>query len=393
MVLSGIRLPPGPGHVDLLQLLGVQPVLALDLRDHLVAAPRDVEPVDVVAAHGRGQVVADLLQVEPERRDLVAVEHDLGLRGVILHVDERREIEPLRGHRGVRELPREGEDLLRVGRRREDDLDREVPPPGSEGGWTSCSWIPGIAETLGCRLARMALDRPLALAPGLGDKARDRLVGSRDLEDEVGVRVREERLLDRRGVGEVLVEGRVRRGRPDPEDDALVLGGRQLLRREAGRDHEDAEDADQDPDVYTAPRFARREVEELRVAAPHLLEGVGHDLGEALLVVARPQQVGAHHRRQRQGDEARDHDRPGERERELAEQGAGEAALQADRGVHRRQRDRHRDDRPDSSRAPMRAALSGVSPSARCRSTFSTTTIASSTTSPPRARWPAGSAG
>jgi len=37
---------------------------------------------------------------------------------------------------------------------------------------------------------------------------------------------------------------------------------------------------------------------------------------------------------------------------------------------------------PTSSRAPWSEAWKGVSPSSRCRSTFSTTTIASSTTNP-----------
>ena len=55
----------------------------------------------------------------------------------------------------------------------------------------------------------------------------------RDLEDESVSGSEQERLLDRVRVGEVLVEGRVGGGRADPEDDALVLRGRELGRRHA----------------------------------------------------------------------------------------------------------------------------------------------------------------
>jgi hypothetical protein len=53
----------------------------------------------------------------------------------------------------------------------------------------------------------------------------------------------------------------------------------------------------------------------------------------------------AHDRRQRQCDEAGDDDRGSERDRELEEQRARQAALERDRRVDRRERDRHRDDR------------------------------------------------
>ncbi len=61
------------------------------MRDDLVAATSDVEAVDEVAADHRAEIFADLLHVQTERGDLVAIEHDLGLRLVNLGVDERRE--------------------------------------------------------------------------------------------------------------------------------------------------------------------------------------------------------------------------------------------------------------------------------------------------------------
>ncbi len=67
------------------------------------------------------------------------------------------------------------------------------------------------------------------------------------------------------------------------------------------------------------------------------------------------QQLRAHHRRQRQRDEAGDDDRARQREGELAEQRAGHARDEADRRVDRGQRDRHRDDRQrDLARAADR---------------------------------------
>ena len=64
------------GDVDIFQLLGIQALDALDLRNHLVAAPVDVEAVDEIAADAAREIGADLLHVEAERGDLVAVDHD-----------------------------------------------------------------------------------------------------------------------------------------------------------------------------------------------------------------------------------------------------------------------------------------------------------------------------
>ena len=55
------------------------------------------------------------------------------------------------------------------------------------------------------------------------------------------------------------------------------------------------------------------------------------------------QQLGAHHRRQRQRDEARDQHRAGQRQRELDEQLAGAPGRERHRRIDRDQRQRHRD--------------------------------------------------
>ena len=59
------------------------------------------------------------------------------------------------------------------------------------------------------------------------------------------------------------------------------------------------------------------------------------------------EQLGRHHRREREGDDAGNHDRAGEGKGKLTEERAGEATLQTDRRVHGGQRDRHGDDGPD----------------------------------------------
>ena len=87
------QLPVRAGDVDVLQLLGVEPVDPLNLRDHLVAAAGDIEPVDKVAAQHGADIGAHLLQVEPQVGDLVAIDDEFGLRLVDLDVDERRESE------------------------------------------------------------------------------------------------------------------------------------------------------------------------------------------------------------------------------------------------------------------------------------------------------------
>ncbi len=62
-----------------------------------------------------------------------------------------------------------------------------------------------------------------------------------------------------------------------------------------------------------------------------------------------------HHRRQNQCDDAGNENCAGERERELAEKRTGQAALQCDRRVDGRERNRHGDDRPDQfARADQR---------------------------------------
>ena len=66
-----------------------------------------------------------------------------------------------------------------------------------------------------------------------------------------------------------------------------------------------------------------------------------------LVGIARAQQFGSHHGRERDGDDAGDEHRACQREGELPEERAGEAAHDADGGIHGDEGDRHGDQRPE----------------------------------------------
>ena len=140
-----------------------------------------------------------------------------------------------------------------------------------------------------------------------------------------------------------LIDGRVRGGLDDGEEEVLVLRGRELLLRE----HVEGEDEQHDdqPQRQHDRAVAQRAAEHALVDALHDLEVAVDHSREAALGVAGAEQLRAHHRREGEGHDSGDEQRAGERERELAEQRSGEAALERDRRVDRRQGDGHGDDR------------------------------------------------
>ena len=89
-----------PGDVDVFELVRIQAVDPLDLRDHFVGAAGDVEAVDEISAEHGGDVRADLREIQAERRGLVVIDHDLGLRLVDFRIDDRREEKLAAFHRG-----------------------------------------------------------------------------------------------------------------------------------------------------------------------------------------------------------------------------------------------------------------------------------------------------
>src|SRR6516164_5385636 len=97
----------------------------------------------------------------------------------------------------------------------------------------------------------------------------------------------------------------------------------------------------------------------------------------------RLEEHGAEGRAERQRDEAGDHCRGRDRHRELTEEQPGDAGDEGGRHEDGAQCEGDRDQRPPPTSSIVRwAACKGDTPSRILRSTFSTTTIASSTTMP-----------
>ena len=120
----------GPVDIHVLQLIGIQAVRALYLRDDLVAAARYVEAVYIIAADHRRHVSADLPEIEPQVGNLVAVDHELGLGLVDLDINDRREGEHAALHRLELNLPGNVQNLGMLGSRCDDELNRKIAAAG-----------------------------------------------------------------------------------------------------------------------------------------------------------------------------------------------------------------------------------------------------------------------
>ena len=91
--------------------------------------------VHEIAADAGGQIGADLLHIEAHRRDLVVIEHDLGLRLVDLGVDVA-ELKHCACHRLSLKICLANSRMRSwLGGRSDDEADRKiVRPPGSASG-------------------------------------------------------------------------------------------------------------------------------------------------------------------------------------------------------------------------------------------------------------------
>ena len=119
----------GAAHINGTELIGVETVLPLELRDHLVAASLDAEAVHIVAAEQRAEIGPHLLKIKAESRYLVAVEGDLHLGHVIFEIavgkDENAAPEG-RLHKVIGSFKQ----TARFGRRGDDKFHGEVTPSG-----------------------------------------------------------------------------------------------------------------------------------------------------------------------------------------------------------------------------------------------------------------------
>ena len=183
----------------------------------------------------------------------------------------------------------------------------------------------------------------LALAPRLGHHAAEAAGRRRDLENALALRERVIDVVNLVGEQPGLIDGRVRRRLDHSEHHALVLGRRQFpLREHVERNHQYRDDR---PQREHHRPVTQRAGQSTFIGAAHTFEAAIDPSREAALGVSRAQQLRSHHRRERQRHDSGDDHRARQRERELAEQRAGQSALNADGRVHRGQRDGHRDDR------------------------------------------------
>ena len=179
---------------------GIEAVDALDLRDDLVAAPGDIEAVDEVAAD-HAEMSAPILHVKTERRDFVAIDHDLGLRLVDLGVDDRRESEHAALHRGGLQVAWQIRESAPA-RRWNDDESRpgNCRRPEAPGGMTGNISMPGIAASFCCTSGRIWKTVLFRSPHGFRTIPPKPLAREGDLESEVGFRETLENLA--RGIGE-----------------------------------------------------------------------------------------------------------------------------------------------------------------------------------------------
>jgi len=348
--------------VDLLELVGGEPLGPLDLRDDLVAPPLDAEAVDVVAAEQGREVLSRLAQVDPLRAHLVAVEDDLRLRLVELQVRVGEHEEPaLVGL--LDELAGDLAELRRLRRRGDHEVDGEVAAPRQRRRDDRDD-----ADARDARQPRRGLHLELGralvpLLPRPGHHAAEPARRIGDLEGVLRLREGGVDLLHLLGEHLRLVDRRVRRGLHDAEDDALVLVrgqllGREEVERERHQDHDAPEDQDDRP-------VAQRRAEHPLVEPPQGAEVPVDHAREAVLAVLGAQQLRSHHGGEGQGHDPRDEDGAGEREGELPEERSGQAPLDGDRGVDRGQRDRHGDDRVDQLPGGVDRRLEGAFPAAQ----------------------------
>ncbi len=188
----------------------------------------------------------------------------------------------------------------------------------------------------------------LALVPGLEHHAGDGRPGHVELEDVVGLGMFGEVLVDGPRIELTLLEGGVGSRRGGGDDDPLVLLrgelglGPRVEKIDAAEDDQSEDDGHRDgvEGAVQQPLVALAERVELAVEKDDEFR-----LPSLLVGVVGFEQLGAHHRREGQGDDPRDGHRADQGEGELGEQRAGESPHEADRDVDRDQHHGHDDDR------------------------------------------------
>ena len=340
--------------VVVVELVRIQAVRLLHLRNHLVRAAGDAEVVHVTAAEHGAERGADVLHREPERGDLVAVD----LHGDLRLVELQIAVDVVELAAVLRRLEDVARDFIEI-RERLGGADHEGHRRvGAAAAGRQRGRLRGVDRRTGdlvdlglhvvLQLGRVAL----ALAPGLEDDAGQRRVRTLDageLEDLVVLGHAGDDVIDLLRVQLHLVDGRIRRRVAVGDHETLVFLRRQLVldAERLRRDQHQRDQADDDEaEAHDRLPVAQHRAEHALVDAARALEIAIDRLHELAFAMLGAQELRGHHRRQRQRHDGRHGDRTGERERELREQGTGQAALEADRHIDRDQHDRDRDDRP-----------------------------------------------
>ncbi len=347
-------------HVVAAQPFGVLAEAPLDLGDHLVAAPVDGEAVDLALAQQAGQGDAQVLHGHAHLRRLGAVDVDHQLRlvegqveveegelagflGALLHplghlqqrlvvaggVDHELEWQALAGARQRRQVEAEdlqAGDLVQLCLHRVEQLHL-----------AALAFVPGFEQHAADAALHTVVAVDLERRIVLGEGAEDALVLA-------GVLV------------QVVQVGGLRRVGHE-EDDALVFLRRQFLVGEHQQQRDDRQYQRAEHQHHRA--IVQGGVEAALVASLQAFEEQVQAMRQAAGVLIVAQQARAHHRRQRQRHYPGDDHRAGQGEGELLEQRAGQAAEEADGGVHRGQGDGHGDHRHGDFPGAFDGALEG----------------------------------
>ena len=348
------------------ELIGVDAVAALHLRNHPVRAVLHRESVGVAARQHRRHVRRKRTHVDAERSGLVAVDLHFDPRFVDLQIL----VEEDEAFAGIGLFEHGIGEFLQL-LQRTDAADHEFAAAVAAGAG-QCRrnqrehvQAGDFADLRLQILFQHLFGRTRTLAPGLQHETRDRAVAraataEATVEQEVVLDLGHTLgdLGDFLGVAFDIVQRRRRIRTADREDEALILGRRRFLRRL--HVEEDARSEDDGAKYADHTLGIERAVQPALIAMTETIEThiqPGFEPALAAFVV-RLEHLRAHHRRERQCDHAGQQHRARQRECEFGEQHAGETALETDRKIDSDECGGHRHHRPGQL---ARTAQCGIS--------------------------------
>ena len=348
----------GPLDVRAFQLTRIQARIALQERNHLVAQTVETEPVHEISADERREVSAHRAHVQPERRDLVPIQHQFDFRLVNFGINQRREVKHVAAHGG--DLQRLGklQNAFRLFRAEQDELDGKLAPAGQRRRGDREGLDAGnLVKTARLQVGGNLEHRVRPRVPRREHQPTEAAVGKRDLERLHRFRRAHHLVVHLLGVKRRLINGRVGGALHEAQDETLIFHRREFFRLPRHREHDHRQEAQPDPNgVNQGPR-RERGVEHAGIQFAQAVEAVIDLRGQTVLLAFRAQKAGRHHRRQRQRHDAGDANRARQRQGEFSEERARQPALKGNWRVNRRERDRHRDHRADEfPRAKHRSA-------------------------------------